>query len=145
MQRAQHESGKAEELSPELQSALQPLLVGLESLSEQIREWQIIGGACDGQQAVQETQKLRPELILLDIGMPTLNGIEAAKKSLNSYEVQRYSVTQEDDPDVLATALSNGGKGLVLKVNAGQELLPAVEAVLERRRFVGFSVKPPHS
>ena len=104
-------------------------------------ELHIIGEACDGHQAIQEAQKLTPELILLDIGMPTLNGIEAAKKISELLpDAKIIFVTQENDPDVVATALSNGAKGLVLKVNAHRELLPAVGAVLEGRRFIGFGV-----
>jgi DNA-binding NarL/FixJ family response regulator len=94
-------------------------------------EWQIIAEASDGLQAVQKAEQLKPDLILLDIGMPNLNGIEAAERiSRLVPDAKMLFVTQESDPDLVATLLSNGAKGLVLKVNASRELLPAVEAVL---------------
>ena len=86
-------------------------------------EWQIIAEASDGLQAVQKAEQLKPDLILLDIGMPALNGIEAAERiSRLVPDAKILFVTQENDPDVVASALSNGAKGLVLKVNAHREL-----------------------
>ena len=96
----------------------------------------VVGEAKDGLEAIQKAGELKPDLILLDIGMPALSGIEAAEGiSKLDPAAKILFVTQENDPDVVATALSNGAKGLVLKVNAHRELLPAVEAVLEGRRF----------
>jgi len=90
-------------------------------------EWQIVAEASDGLQAVQKAEQLKPDLILLDIGMPTLDGIEAAKRlSKLVPDAKILFVTQENDADVMALALSNGAKGLVLKVNASWELVPAV-------------------
>ena len=106
----------------------------------------IIAEAEDGLEAVRKAEELKPDLILLDIGMPYLNGIEAAERiSKIVPDAKILFVTQENDPDVVATALSNGAKGLVMKVNAHRELLPALEAVLEGRRFIGFCVTPLRS
>jgi DNA-binding NarL/FixJ family response regulator len=78
---------------------------------------QIIGEASDGLEAVQKAEELKPDLILLDIGIPTLNGIEVSRrisKLVPSATV--LFLSQENDTDVVATALSNGAKGYVLKL-----------------------------
>ena len=100
--------------------------------------WQIIAEASSGLEAVQKAVALKPDLILLDIGLPTLNGIEAAEQiSTLVPDATILFITQQDDADVVAAALSNGARGYVLKINANRELLPAVEAVLDGRRFIG--------
>ena len=111
-------------------------------------EWQVIAEASDGLQAVQKAEELKPDVILLDIGLPTLNGIEVSERvSKIVPDAKVLFVTQQDAPDVVAAALSNGAKGYVLKVNANRELLPAVEEVLGGRRFIGAGVtqRPPDS
>ena len=96
-----------------------------------------------------KAEELKPDLILLDIELPNLNGIEAAKRiSTLVPEAAVLFVSQQTDADVVAAALSNGAKGYILKANAGRELLPAMEAVLEGRHFIGFDVtqrQPNHS
>ena len=100
-------------------------------------ELQIVGEASDGLQAVKKAEELQPELILLDVGLPTINGIEAACRiSRLAPAAKILFVSQNHDADVVATALSNGAKGYVLKENAKTDLLPAVEAVLRGERFV---------
>ena len=91
----------------------------------------------DGFQAVQKAEELQPDLILLDIGLPTLNGIEAAHRISRLVPAAKILfVSQETDADVVAAVLSNGAKGYVRKQNASSELPSAVEAVLQGDRFV---------
>ena len=98
---------------------------------------QIVGEASDGLQAVQKAQELQPDLILLDIGLPTLNGIEAASRISRLVPFAKVLfVSQNNDADVVMAALSNGATGYVRKENALTDLLPAVEAVLRGDRFV---------
>jgi DNA-binding NarL/FixJ family response regulator len=100
-------------------------------------ELQIVGQASDGLQAVQIAEELQPDLILLDIGLPTLNGIEAAWRISQLVPAAKVLfVSQNNDEDVVKAALSNGAKGYVRKENALTDLLPAVEAVLRGERFV---------
>lgn len=104
-------------------------------------EWQVIADVSDGLQVVQKAVELKPDLVLLDIGLPTLNGIEAAEQIRTLVpDAKVLFVTQHDDDDILAAALSNGARGYLLKVHAKRELLPAVEAVLEGRHFIGLGV-----
>jgi len=98
---------------------------------------QIIGEALDGLEAVQKAEELQPDLIVLDIGLPTLNGIEAARQIRKfAPESKIIFVSQESSPDVVQEALGLGACGYVVKSQAQRELLAAVDAVLEGRRFV---------
>jgi DNA-binding NarL/FixJ family response regulator len=97
----------------------------------------IVGEASDGLQAVQKAEELQPDLILLDIGLPTINGIEAARLISRLVPSARILfVSQNNDPDLVTAALSSGARGYVLKENAQTDLLPAIEAVLRGDRFV---------
>jgi DNA-binding NarL/FixJ family response regulator len=103
---------------------------------------QVIGEVSDGREAVQKMEELRPDLILLDIGLPTLNGIAVARqiRKLNS-EAKLIFVTQESSVEVVEEALSSGASGYVLKTRAAIDLLPAVEAVLEGKQFVSCGLR----
>lgn len=107
------------------------------SLLQEKPEWQIVGETSDGLEAVQKAKELRPDLILLDIGLPKLNGIEAARRIRKlTPESRIIFVSQESSVDVVAEALSFGAQGYVLKIKAGNDLLIAMEAVLEGKQFV---------
>jgi len=91
----------------------------------------------DGLAAVQKAVELQPDLILLDIGLPTLNGFEAARQIRNLVpESKIIFFSQESSADVVQEALSIGAWGYVVKTRAGTELLAAVEAVISGKRFV---------
>jgi DNA-binding NarL/FixJ family response regulator len=102
----------------------------------------IISEVSDGQEAVQKAAELKPDLIMLDVGLPTLNGIEAARAIRKlSPESDIIFLTQESSPDVVQAALELGAKGYVLKATAGSELFPAVDAVLQGKQFVSSSLR----
>ena len=87
-------------------------------------------------QAVQQAEILQPDLILLDIGLPGLNGIEAARRIGELAPNARIIfLTQESSADVVREAFSLGAWGYVTKVQAGQELLIAVESVMQSKQF----------
>lgn len=105
-------------------------------------ELQVIFEASDGSEAVKIAGELKPDLILLDIGLPTLNGIEAARqirKCSPSSKIIFLSLTNA--LDIVQEALSTGALAYVQKAQAGSDLLPAVNAVLRGGRFVSSSVK----
>ena len=97
-------------------------------------ELQIVAEVADGLAAVQKAEELQPDLVLLDIGLPTLNGIEAGRRIRTlSPKSKIIFVTQESSPDVVQEVLSLGALGYVVKARAGSELLAAVEEVREGR------------
>jgi len=98
---------------------------------------QIVGEIADGLEAVSKAEELQPDLIVLDIGLPSLNGIEAARRIRKaSPESRIVFISQESSADVVQEALALGALGYVVKAHAGSELLAAVEAALEGRQFV---------
>jgi len=104
-------------------------------------ELEIIGRVSDGLEAVEKAQELQPELILLDIGLPTLNGIEAARRIRAVSPASKILFVSENcSVDIAEEALRNGAGGYVVKSDAASELLPAVKAVLEGKRFVSASL-----
>jgi DNA-binding NarL/FixJ family response regulator len=104
-------------------------------------ELQIIGEVTDGFEAVQKAQQLQPDLILLDIGLPTLNGIETARRiRALSPKSKILFVSENRSWDIAEEALRTGAGGYVVKSDAAGELLPAVNAVLGGKRFVSSSL-----
>jgi DNA-binding NarL/FixJ family response regulator len=98
---------------------------------------QVIGQLSDGLDAVQKAAELKPDLILLDIGLPSLNGIAAGRRIRKlAPDSKIIFVSQESSPDMVHEALSFGALGYVLKARAGIDLLAAVEAVVQGRQFV---------
>jgi DNA-binding NarL/FixJ family response regulator len=100
--------------------------------------FQNVAEASDGLEAVAKAADLHPDLVLLDIGMPNLNGIKAAEQIRSiAPESKILFVSQNTDPDIVESALSDGAGGFVCKSEINRELLPAIEAVLAGKRFVG--------
>jgi CheY-like chemotaxis protein len=98
---------------------------------------QVIGVASDGLEAVLNTEALQPDLILLDIGLPKLDGIEAARRIRKAApESKILFLSQESDIDLTRAALSAGGHGYVVKSDAEDELIAAIEAVMKGKRYV---------
>jgi CheY-like chemotaxis protein len=97
----------------------------------------IICQVWDGLEAVQKAEQLQPDLILLDIGLPRLNGIEAARRIRKvSPQSKILFVSQESSIDMVQEALSTGAWGYIVKSDAGRELVTAVNAILLGGRFV---------
>jgi DNA-binding NarL/FixJ family response regulator len=102
-------------------------------------EFQIIGEAWDGLEAVRMSQELQPDLILLDVGLPKLNGIEAARRiSAVAPDTTILFVSADQSDAVVQEAMRTGAcaRGYLLKSDAGRDLLPALQAVIEDRQFI---------
>jgi two-component system NarL family response regulator len=92
-------------------------------------QWQIIDEACDGEEAVEKAAQLKPDIVILDLSMPRLNGIEAAKLIQQRSSSTRVVFLSENlDTDIQQAAL-NVGHAYVLKSSAARELIPAIERV----------------
>jgi DNA-binding NarL/FixJ family response regulator len=102
---------------------------------------QVVCEVADGSEAVQKARELQPDLILMDIGLPSLNGIEAARRIRSvSPNSKILFVSENRSSDVIEEALRTGALGYVVKSDAARDLLPAVEAVLQGKKFVSASV-----
>ena len=113
----------------------------LRSTLQKRPELQIVGEVSDGLEAVQKVQTLQPDLIVLDIGIPKLHGMEVSRRvGTLSPQSKILFVSQEISADVVQEALSTGACGYVVKADAGRELLPAVEAVLQGKLFFSIGV-----
>jgi DNA-binding NarL/FixJ family response regulator len=109
------------------------------------RDFQVIGEASDGLEAVRKAEELKPDLIVLDIGLPTLNGIEVARRIRKLCpECKILFMSQGSSADVAQEAFSLGALGYVVKAHAGSELLTAVEAVCQDRQFVSQGLSGNH-
>jgi DNA-binding NarL/FixJ family response regulator len=105
-------------------------------------QWQIIAEASDGSEAVQKAEDLKPDLIVLDIGLPKLNGIEAARKIRQlSPSSKIVFLSLNKNLEVVRAALGTGALGYVRKTDARRELLTAVDAVLRGKQFVSSGLK----
>ena len=113
----------------------------IRSILEKKPHLQVVCSVSDGLEAVQKAEELQPDLILLDIGLPTLNGIDAARRiSKAAPQSKILFVSQESSPEVAEEALAAGALGYVVKIHAGTELLAAVEAVCQGRRFISAAL-----
>jgi len=100
-------------------------------------ECKLIGEAADGLEAVQAAETLKPDLIVMDVGLPTLNGIEVARRILAlAPDSKILFVSGHRAWDIAEAALATGAAGYVLKSDAGLELRPAIEAVMEGKQFI---------
>lgn len=105
----------------------------IRSLLDTRPEWTIIGEASNGQEAVEKATEMQPDIILLDVGMPFLNGIEAAKIIRQRCPHSRILfVTQDGDNDIRNAAMRLGAVSYVLKANTGTELLDAIDSAMDR-------------
>ena len=111
------------------------------STLENSSDLQVIGEVDDGLEAIHKAEELQPDLIVLDIGLPTLNGIEAARRIRKlSPESKILFVSQESSADVVQEALRTGALGYVVKTHSGIELLAAVETIRQGKQFISGGV-----
>ena len=114
----------------------------ISSLIENRRDVQVIGEVSDGLEAVEKAEELQPDLILLDIGLPTLDGIQVARRiRILSPRSRILFVSQESSAEVVQEAFDSGAWGYVVKTDAGGELLAAVDATLRGQKCVSSGVE----
>ena len=106
--------------------------------------FRILKEVSDGAEAVRQAQQLQPDLILVDVGLPTLNGIETARQIRELSPMSKILFVSENrSPDVAEEALRAGGLGYVIKSDAARDLLAAIDAVLQGKGFVSASLSRP--
>lgn len=117
-----------------------------EATIQQEPGWRVIGEAADGLLAVQMAQQLQPDLVLLDIGLPTLNGIQVARQiRIDSPNSRIVFLSENRSRDIVEEAVQTGAGGYVLKSDAACELLPAIKAVLQGKQFVSSTLTTKRS
>ena len=98
---------------------------------------QVICEVSDGLEAVEKAEKLKPDLILLDMGLPTLNGFEVARRILDlAPESKIIFSSQESSTDIVQEAMRLGAWGYVFKTHAEADMLVAIDAVLSGKQFI---------
>jgi DNA-binding NarL/FixJ family response regulator len=109
---------------------------GIRALLESHPGWEVCAEARDGRESVELASTMKPDVILLDIGMPNLNGLEAARQILAALpEVAILILTMQDSDQVVREVLRAGARGFLLKSDAGHDLVAAVEALQLQRTF----------
>jgi DNA-binding NarL/FixJ family response regulator len=119
----------------------QRLRQGLRTLLEGHPGWRVVGEAANGREALEKAVQLAPEVVILDISMPELDGIGAARlirEALPQAEMLMFS--QHDASDIVARAIDAGVRGYVLKSRASRDLIPAVEAVSRHGSFLSAEI-----
>ncbi len=97
----------------------------------------VVGTASDGKAAVEAEDRLHPDVVILDISMPVMSGIDAAKQMRKQGSKARIVfLTVHEDTDILAAAKAAGGKGYVVKSRLGTDLIPAIQDALAGKDFV---------
>jgi len=104
---------------------------GLRALLEPSSEWQICGEAVDGVDAIEQCKNLKPDIVVLDVSMPRLNGLEAARLICKQTPEPRIVIiTQHDSPQIRTAALEAGARAFVTKSSVGSELVSALRGII---------------
>jgi DNA-binding NarL/FixJ family response regulator len=129
---------------------------GLRALLEAQPGWQVAAEAADGREAVAKAKEVKPDVAVVDIGMPTLNGLEATRQMLkNNADAKILILTMHDSDPLIREVLDAGARGYVLKTDASRDLVTAVNAIRGNKTFFtakvaqmvldGYLDKKPHS
>jgi DNA-binding NarL/FixJ family response regulator len=109
---------------------------GLCALLQKHEGWEVCGEASDGRQTIEMARQLKPDVVIVDIGMPHLNGLDTTRQLLQhdpNFKVIVLTITDSDQ--VIREALDAGARGFVLKSDAARDLVAAVEALQNKRMF----------
>lgn len=113
------------------------LLSGIKLWLSKVEGWEVVGEAFSGEEAIQMVERLRPDLVLMDISMPGMSGIEAlAQMKAIAPNVKVLMLTMHTEEEYLKAALKEGASGFVLKRAAHTELISAIETVLAGQTYI---------
>jgi DNA-binding NarL/FixJ family response regulator len=119
---------------------------GVRALLESQADWQVCGEAATGREAVEQVKRLDPDIVLLDLSMPELNGLDATRRILrDSPRTQVLVLTMHHSEELAHQVMQAGAKGYVLKSDADRELIAAVESLQRRRAFLTPNLARPSS
>ncbi len=111
---------------------------GVRAILKKRNDWEICGEAANGQEAVSQVEALRPDVIILDITMPRMSGLDVARKVVQNVPQSRVLMfTMHDSATVEQAVRGSGAHGLVLKLHAARDLVKAVDAVMDGGTFFG--------
>ena len=114
---------------------------GIRSLLGARSEWQVCGEATNGRETIQKVNELKPDMLILDLNMPELNGLEVIRHvHKTSPKVEVLVLTVQDSEQVMRQVLEAGARGYMLKSDAGKELMSAVDAVRSHHLFLSSQV-----
>jgi DNA-binding NarL/FixJ family response regulator len=114
---------------------------GLRALVESQPDWEVCAEASNGREAVEMVEQLAPDVAIVDIGMPVLNGLETTRKIVQTYpRTQVLILTMHQSDEVVREVLRAGARGYVLKSDADQHLIAAIETLLQHKPFLTSDV-----
>lgn len=108
---------------------------GMCVLLQSRQDWEVCGEASDGREAVEKARQLKPDVVILDIGMPNLNGLAATRQLVQQGNYKIIVLTIDDSDQAIREALDAGARGFVLKSDAARDLVSAVDALQHNRLF----------
>jgi DNA-binding NarL/FixJ family response regulator len=115
---------------------------GLRAMLETEPDWEVMDEATNGLEAVEKAERCKPDVVLMDISMPELNGLEAAfriRRKLPGVEV--LFLTMHQSEQIIREGIEAGGRGFLLKTDAGRELVPAVKSVSQHKSFFSPTIR----
>lgn len=109
---------------------------GLRALLEEQSGWEVVAEAADGRDAVEKASKLKPDVVVIDIAMPSLNGLEAVRQIIKAVPNTKVLVlTMYDSDPLIQQVLQAGARGYLLKSDAGRDLVSAIDALRRNKTF----------
>jgi len=116
---------------------------GVQSILHAFPEWELCGEADNGADAVRLSEALKPEVIIMDISMPGLNGIEATRTiHKNHPETKVILLTLHDNDELVRSAFRAGARGYLLKVDAEKELVQALREIVREGAYISPKIDP---